>query len=714
MSGGISGTHTLHVDHLLRAGPTTEDKHNTYRMALVPLACWHIKDVRFEFDSSFVLPDAADELQMLAKLRAEHPGAPISVFGHADPVGNDQYNKELSGRRAIAVYAMLIRREAMWEELYKKPHSMGGDVWGQKSIHRMQDALGQPHSPVSKPVDRAILFRAYMDLVCGEMVLTPGDFLARGADPDGKGDYQGCGEFNPLLVFSKKETADLDKNHKKRNEENAPNRRVLAYLFRPGSVVSPDKWPCPRAKEDTAGCTKRLWSDEKVRRNPSGDRREFEETKDTFGCRFYHRIAVESPCERAKALVFFIKDLRFEPEKAFCGDKVKLLATTNLPDGTAVRFQLKAKQGSSTLKPLDVMPAGGQLSHEFEVKDVDFKNGSSFFDKVVIEATVDPASPAKALVDPGSKPLTVEALLDAPDEEFSEHRTWSGFGNDSKFLMKIDKFKAKVHPEFKIMKVWGAYMVDLNTFGITGTATNGPGGSGWRWARVTGSNTFMPDQYHDGTRWKALPAGFKAAADANAVLYTAIGLIKNGAQFVPKQPNTGGPFPTTFTDYNFDDPKLVAKRDKWVKTSHDKWSAVWQLRRKDCHSGNAVRCCRYDVEVDVKLTTVTVDGADVIGVGREAFRSNAGTFFMGDTRDTLLAHEAGHHMDNPDEYTGGAVDPAMSGDGAVAGIDKDSIMGQNHTKVKKRHYHAFPELMKKKSIKNKYGRDYDYLVVDKV
>src|SRR5262249_48086468 len=155
------GKHTLERDHFLRVGPTVDTKHNTYRMALIPLACWHIKDVRFDFDSSFVLPDAAEEMQMLSALRKEHPGAPLSVFGHADPVGTDKYNKELSGRRARAIYGMLVRRETMWEALFSHPHSMGGDVWGQSAIRKMQDTLGLPHKPASSSLDRALLFRTY-------------------------------------------------------------------------------------------------------------------------------------------------------------------------------------------------------------------------------------------------------------------------------------------------------------------------------------------------------------------------------------------------------------------------------------------------------------------------------------------------------------------------------------------------------------------------
>ena len=57
--------------------------------------------------------------------------------------------------------------------------------------------------PQADQATRAALFRAYMDWICGrDFILDPAkDFLA-GSDPKGKGDYQGCGEFNPLLLFS--------------------------------------------------------------------------------------------------------------------------------------------------------------------------------------------------------------------------------------------------------------------------------------------------------------------------------------------------------------------------------------------------------------------------------------------------------------------------------------------------------------------------------
>jgi hypothetical protein len=142
-----------------------------------------------------------------------------------------------------------------------------------------------------------------MDKLCGKdfkLDKTDG-FLARGKDSGGKGDYQGCSEFNPEVLFSKEEETEFarEDNKEERDAANAPNRRVIVLLFRPGSQVDPARWPCPRASEGVAGCKKRFWSDGDTRRSThlAGERREFKTTKDTHACRFYDRLAGGSPCE---------------------------------------------------------------------------------------------------------------------------------------------------------------------------------------------------------------------------------------------------------------------------------------------------------------------------------------------------------------------------------------------------------------------------------
>ena len=295
---------------------------NTIRMELIPIACWKVNNVRFDFGSSFVLPETRTEFQELIRLRELHPGAPMSVFGHADPVGDDDFNKKLSGHRADAIYAVLVRDTARWERMYIAAGANEG--WGTASIQTMLAALGGTPGPVTGtsnpetksaigkfqsdnglPVDqvagpqtRRKLFEAYMCFLCPTGA-SPADFLAKGADPNGKGDVQGCGEFNPAMVFSQAElqSFQLPENRAARDAANETNRRVLVLLFRPGSAVPPDRWPCPRTSEGTAACHKRFWSDGQSRRSAQPARREFPTTRDTFACRFYHRLVEISPCE---------------------------------------------------------------------------------------------------------------------------------------------------------------------------------------------------------------------------------------------------------------------------------------------------------------------------------------------------------------------------------------------------------------------------------
>jgi len=300
-SGGLTAHLPVAETAPALVAPASGNGFNTLRSPLIPIACWRMEDTRFAFDSSFPTPEAADELRLLAALMTLHPAAPISIFGHADPVGNDEYNKTLSGRRAMAIFAILTRNVVMWETLFSTP--FGGDVWGEAVLSLIATDLGVPPNGPRPP--RATMFKSYMDRHCRDasgqpFVLAPSDFLAGGADAGGKGDVQGCGEFNPIFRFSRAEDAELSRAEQKsaRDEANTPNRRVTALLFRPGSRVSPDRWPCPRATEGPGGCRKRFFANAAARRALTEVRREHSRTHDTFACRFYDRLTHDSPCER--------------------------------------------------------------------------------------------------------------------------------------------------------------------------------------------------------------------------------------------------------------------------------------------------------------------------------------------------------------------------------------------------------------------------------
>jgi len=341
--GGMASSHPSQMALPVLVGPSTADERNTIRDGLQPVACWRMDDIRFEFDSSFVKPEAKEEMAHFARLKKNYPNCPVTLFGHADPVGNENYNKQLSGRRAKAIYALLTRKTELWEELYKKPYH--GDNWGIKSIQTMLTALGHYEGPINGVLDtrtrqavkdfqgspagveaglgvdgdpgkntRPVLYREYMDLVCADeegnpFQLDPGtDFLARGADAANlKGDIQGCSEFNPVLLFSKEDEDRFKRpaNKAERDAANVPNRRVVAFLFHPGTQVAPADWPCPKivkGEADAAGikvCKSRFWADHEARRETHlpGEAREYKESHDTFACRFYDRLARRSPCE---------------------------------------------------------------------------------------------------------------------------------------------------------------------------------------------------------------------------------------------------------------------------------------------------------------------------------------------------------------------------------------------------------------------------------
>ena len=125
MVGGAGGLHSDLISQHVLVAPAAGEQFNTLRLPLNPVACVLLKDSRFEFDSSFIGPRVVIQMRFLDRLRKRSPGIVATVFGHADPVGDDSYNKQLSGRY-------------LW-------HFMCG--WG--GVRRPEERLRLRHGPVA-------------------------------------------------------------------------------------------------------------------------------------------------------------------------------------------------------------------------------------------------------------------------------------------------------------------------------------------------------------------------------------------------------------------------------------------------------------------------------------------------------------------------------------------------------------------------------------
>jgi outer membrane protein OmpA-like peptidoglycan-associated protein len=93
-----------------KASKAQEESYPTEIPTRAPDEVFVLHHINFEFDSDFrVLPGAINELQKLTDHLAGRPYEKIVVEGHTDYYGTDEYNDDLSQRRARAVRRQMIR-----------------------------------------------------------------------------------------------------------------------------------------------------------------------------------------------------------------------------------------------------------------------------------------------------------------------------------------------------------------------------------------------------------------------------------------------------------------------------------------------------------------------------------------------------------------------------------------------------------------------------
>lgn len=266
--------------------------------------CREVSGAHFEFGRSFVRKDA---MQTLSEMVEDLQGQPIRkgmIFAHTDKVGPEALNKELSERRAKALFALFTHDDGAWEDLFTNKFSGGNwsERWGTGEVQHMLGALlvtddnglpldedgvqgsltteaikrfqrgDYPDLPAEQaplvddgivgPMTRKELFLAYAKRISREPLSADRLAMVNGEK------YMGCGEYNPLHVSAK----------------DAESRRAVVFLF--DAAAEPQGLPC---KLGSLGpCRANLDPEATEEDGPDG--------KPPYRCRIYQQIASLCPC----------------------------------------------------------------------------------------------------------------------------------------------------------------------------------------------------------------------------------------------------------------------------------------------------------------------------------------------------------------------------------------------------------------------------------
>jgi OOP family OmpA-OmpF porin len=104
-------------------------------------------DVLFEFDSATLLPGGKKKLDEVADSAQGAEVDKVVVVGHADRIGSDQYNQQLSEKRAEAVKTYLAQKGADEQRIEAEGRGKAEPLTGNEC-----DKLGKPRKSNSKLV----------------------------------------------------------------------------------------------------------------------------------------------------------------------------------------------------------------------------------------------------------------------------------------------------------------------------------------------------------------------------------------------------------------------------------------------------------------------------------------------------------------------------------------------------------------------------------
>ncbi len=372
--------------------------------------------------------------------------------------------------------------------------------------------------------------------------------------------------------------------------------------------------------------------------------------------------------------------------EAWCSEDAAIEGKTqNYATGESIEVTFQ-ERGGSQHQAMTGRVSSDSFNAHWTVKDIlPVKQGGHLAPDLKMDAT------AAGVTSP--KPLAVKFITHLSKVAHVRDRTH--------FELSLTDSVILIGSDIKYVKGWGGEVVKLRDKAPAGTGGLLDGQlvwPGYRWMKNVG----LGKKFWNGTAWQSLPVGF-VLADSNNF---AVGFYQQGTSFTCQY---GGTWPENFTDWSIDTDDKKRIIAAWTNNIETTWTGVFDLKRKECKSSNK-RCCRYSTKAAVAFSNQATFSTGMLIIADGNIRSNDSLLFLGESRIAVAAHEFGHHLGNPDEYKDAAVDTSLNSDGATNGIDPDSIMGKNLTKVKARHFREICKVFTD-AVTNAFGKSYNYLVV---
>ncbi len=107
-------------------------------------------DITFDFNRAELKYEFMPRIEDVARTLLRYPGMSIQIVGHADAIGSDQYNLELSERRARSVGGVLINNGVAYQRIVIRgmgewaPVASNAHEWGRAQNRRVEISIKAP------------------------------------------------------------------------------------------------------------------------------------------------------------------------------------------------------------------------------------------------------------------------------------------------------------------------------------------------------------------------------------------------------------------------------------------------------------------------------------------------------------------------------------------------------------------------------------------